>query len=98
MTHQEPPRRLAPDLYITAGIGGKTMQKASWSEVKVIVVTLAQHCSRHRVKTVSYHTVTMLWSELIYEQPRSLQISYQGRGKKAEKSMLLCQPGSHLPG
>ena len=47
------------------------------------VVTLAQHCSRHRVKTVSYHTVTMICSELICEQPRSLHISYQGRGKKA---------------
>ena len=48
------------------------------------MVTLAQHCSRHRVKTVSYHTATILYSELIYEQPRSLQKSYQGRGKKAE--------------
>lgn len=47
------------------------------------VVTLAQHCSRQKVKTVSYHTVTMVCCELIYEQPRSLQKSYQGRGKKA---------------
>ncbi len=47
------------------------------------VVTLAQHCSRQKVKAVSYHTVTMVCCELIYEQPRSLQKSYQGRGKKA---------------
>ena len=48
----------------------------------VNVVTFAQHCSRHQ-SLDSFLSYCELCSELIYEQPRSGQRSYQGRGKKA---------------